>query len=147
MDHRDRSWQDNRESIWSVDRSTKNLYFALFIVQSIVGIGLLTWATLLRQKSPLETAVIIWQGAAPIIGASAGNAIVTTESGRSLMVLARSLEEWLEKRREADLAEGRAEANAKWVAWNNRRIAAEQNNEPFDEPPPAQRQLTERAGR
>ena len=56
------------------------------------------------------------------------------------MVLARSLEEWLEKRREkrreADLAEGRAEERARWVAWNNRRIAAEKNNEPFDEPPP-----------
>ena len=136
--------QQNRESIWSVDRSTKNLYFALFIVQSIVGIGLLTWATLLQQKSPLETVVIIWQGAAPIIGTSAGNAIVITESGRSLMVLARSLEEWLEKRREKQRekrdaevrAEALAEANAKWMDWNNRRIAADKNNEPFDEPPP-----------
>lgn len=60
------------------------------------------------------------------------------------MVLARSLEDWLEKRREkrdAKLraeshAEGRTEANAKWVAWNNRRIAAQENNEPLDEPPP-----------
>ena len=56
------------------------------------------------------------------------------------MVLARSLEEWLERRREKQRekrdAEIRAEANAKWVAWNNRRIAAEENNKPFDEPPP-----------
>ena len=53
------------------------------------------------------------------------------------MVLARSLEEWLEKRRKKRDAEVRAETNAKWVAWNNRRLAAEENNEPFDEPPPA----------
>ena len=57
------------------------------------------------------------------------------------MVLARSLEEWLERRREKQRekrdAEIRAEANAKWVAWNNRRIAAEENNKPFDEPPPS----------
>ncbi len=75
------------------------------------------------------------------------------------MVLARSLEEWLERRREKHdakvraealaegraegLVEGRAEAlaeaearEARWMDWNNRRIAAEKNNEPFDEPPP-----------
>ena len=64
------------------------------------------------------------------------------------MVLARSLEEWLERRREKHdakvraeaLAEGRAEALAeaetRWMGWNNRRIAAEESNEPFDEPPP-----------
>ena len=60
------------------------------------------------------------------------------------MVLARSLEEWLERRRERHDAKLRAEVRAeerakwrdKWREWNNRRIAAEKNNEPFDEPPP-----------
>ena len=57
------------------------------------------------------------------------------------MVLARSLEGWLEKRREKRDAKLRAEAHAeeraRWVEWNNRRIAAQENNEPFDEPPPS----------
>ena len=133
--------QDDRESIWSVDRRTKTLYFALFIVQSIIGISLLVWHTVLQGKGPLETTVAVWQGSALIIAASAGTSVVIAELGMYLMVLARSLEEWLEKRREkqreADIAEGRAEANARWEAWNNRRIAAEKNNEPFDEPPPS----------
>ncbi len=49
------------------------------------------------------------------------------------MVLARSLEEWLEKLR----AEAHAEEKATWVEWSNRRIAAQENNGPFDEPPPS----------
>ena len=56
------------------------------------------------------------------------------------MVLARAFEEWLKKRREKRDAEVRAEAlaeeRARWREWYNRRIAAEENNEPFDEPPP-----------
>ena len=34
-------------------------------------------------------------------------------------------------------AEGQAESNAKWEAWNARRIEAEEKGEPFDEPPPS----------
>lgn len=144
------SRQDDRESIWSVDRRTKTLYFALFIVQSIIGIGALAWHTILQGKGPLETAVAVWQGSALIIAASAGTSVIIAESWGSLMVLARSLEEWLERRREKHdarvgaeaLAEGRAEALAeaetRWMGWNNRRIAAEENNKPFDEHHPTQ---------
>ena len=81
---------------------------------------MLAWHTILQGKGPLETTVIIWQGSALIIAASAGTSVVIAELGRYLMVLARSLEEWLEKRREkqreAVLAEGRAEVQATWEA-------------------------------
>jgi len=33
-------------------------------------------------------------------------------------------------------AEGRAQENAKWSAWNSRRMDAERGGVPFDEPPP-----------
>lgn len=33
--------------------------------------------------------------------------------------------------------EGRKEANREWVGWNERRMAAERDGLPFDEPPPA----------
>ena len=33
--------------------------------------------------------------------------------------------------------EGEARANRKWVDWNNRRMKAEDEGIPFDEPPPA----------
>ena len=65
------------------------------------------------------------------------------------MVLARHLEERLERVRERRRAEGREEgreegrvqgreeANARWEAWNARREAAAAQGIPFDEPPPS----------
>ena len=47
-----------------------------------------------------------------------------------------AINDWLEKRRQKARAEGRAELAAEIAAWNDRRLAAEANNEPFDEPPP-----------
>ena len=50
-------------------------------------------------------------------------------------------EEILAKQREEGLQEGRQEGQsqtqAQWQAWNQRRLDAEANNQPFDEPPPA----------
>jgi uncharacterized membrane protein YhiD involved in acid resistance len=102
------------------------------------------WRAILQNKGPLETAVTIWQDSATIIAASAGTAIIIAEAWRYIVVLARALEERLErarkKRREEDRAKGRAEERAKWEAWNNRRMAAERDNKPFDEPPPSAEQ-------
>ena len=51
-----------------------------------------------------------------------------------------AVNDWLEKRRQKALAigrvEGRAELAAEVAAWNERRLAAEADGEPFDEPPP-----------
>jgi len=60
------------------------------------------------------------------------------------MVIARRLEEGLERVRRQrrqegrieGLAEGRKEADAAWRAWNERRLDAEARGEPFTEPPP-----------
>ena len=108
----------------------------------------MSWRAILQNKSPLETAVTIWQDSAAIIAASAGTAIIIAEVWKYIMVLARSLEERLERTREKrrqegraqGRAQGRAEERAKWEAWNNRRMAAEKDNKPFDEPPPSAEQ-------
>ena len=42
-----------------------------------------------------------------------------------------------EQLRQEGRAEGRAEQDAMWEAWNARRMEAEENGEPFDEPPPS----------
>jgi hypothetical protein len=44
---------------------------------------------------------------------------------------------FLQKRYAAGLAEGRAERQKEWEAWNERREEAEANGQTFDEPPPA----------
>ena len=130
-----------RESIWSVERGTKTLYFILFIFQFFVGMILVFWKTASEHDGWLNITLTAWQDAAPIAITSAASAIAVTEIGRYLMVLASSLEEKLERTRERRRAEGRAEGRtemyAKWEAWNRRRTAAEEKGEPFDEPPPS----------
>ena len=72
--------------------------------------------------------------------------LMITETGRYLMVLAAAFEEWREKRRREQiaraLAEGRRESDAEWEAWNERRMRAEQHDEPFDEPSPSAQRRT-----
>ena len=67
---------------------------------------------------------------------------------KTLCYLRKRLIEPLEERRrqeaeqrqrealERGLAEGRAETHAVWEAWNERRMEAKANGEPFNEPPP-----------
>ena len=46
---------------------------------------------------------------------------------------------YLEPLKESQREEGRAEANAKWDEWNERRMKAEADGVPFSEPPPSAR--------
>ena len=89
-----------RESIWSVERGTKTLYFILFIFQFLAGMILVCWKTASEYDGWLNITLTTWQDAAPVAITSAASAIVVTEIGRYLMVLARSLEEKLERTRE-----------------------------------------------
>ena len=45
-----------------------------------------------------------------------------------------------ERQRAEGRVEGRAEERAAWEAWNRRRMAAEAEGKPFDEPPPSLRE-------
>ena len=117
-----------RESIWSVSRETKTYYFILFSLQVLIGLGLI-----FRETGALLTT---WERASPIVVTSAAVAIIATEGWRTTMVLADLLRERLEGQREQRRAEGRAEEREKWAAWNVRRLAAEENGQHFDEPPP-----------
>ena len=55
--------------------------------------------------------------------------------------LQRGLEQGLEQGREQGLEQGqlrgKTEAHEEWLAWNRRRVEAEQGNRPFDESPPS----------
>ena len=74
------------------------------------------------------------------------NTIGIIELGRSIMVLAQGMAERLKQRKEkfrAELitqgkSEGRAELAAEIAVWNEKRLAAEERGEKFDEPPPMQ---------
>ena len=70
---------------------------------------------------------------AAIFGLSAGVALtftICTELGGRMVLL---IPEAVKKLKD----EGRKEERRHWVGWNERRMAAERDGLPFDEPPPA----------
>ena len=96
---------EQRESIWSVSKGVKHVYFALFILQFSAG-------TIWTIARGVESVAALWQVLAPLAITAAAVSLVVTEVGRYLMVLARSLEEKLERTRERHRAQGRAQALA-----------------------------------
>ena len=116
------------------------------------------------QQDIIETATGIIKGLSATGMTSAITAYALIESGRTGMVLAHGIKNWLDKRdqefRDKLRAEGRAEGEAKgiakgrteghaegeakgraeerslWQEWNARRLDAESRGEPFTEPPP-----------
>ena len=129
-----------RESIWSVSRGVKHVYFALFIGQFSAG-------TIWTVLQGVESLAALWHDLSALAITVAAVSMVLTETGRYLMVLAAAFEEWREKRRQEQIARAVAEALAKerrqsdaeWEAWNERRMQAEQRGEPFEEPSPSAR--------
>ena len=51
-------------------------------------------------------------------------------------VIERRISEWMNAGRAEGRVEGRVEERAAWSAWNSRRMDAERDGVPFDEPPP-----------
>ena len=142
--------QEDRDSIWSIPLARRALYFGLFTVYAMAGIGFLLWYEVFENTSDTwqETILSITQGIGVTTVGAAGLALLTIEGPQTIMVVAdylrKKLIEPLEERRRQEAqrreqevrAEGRAETQAAWEAWNERRMAAEAGGEPFDEPPP-----------
>ena len=150
--------EDDRESIWSIPPARRALYFGLFTLYALAGIGFLIWYHVFERQADAwpDTILSITQGIGVNTVGAAGLALLTIEGPNTVMVvgdyLRKKLIEPLEERRrqeaeqrrrealEKGLAEGRAEGEARnqaaWEAWNERRLAAEVNGESFDEPPP-----------
>ena len=150
--------QEDRDSIWSIPLARRALYFGLFTAYALAGIGFLLWYEIFEHTGDTwqQTVLSITQGIGVTTVGAAGLALLTIEGPENVMVVAdylrKRLIEPLEERRrqeaeqrqrearERGLAEGRAEGEAQrqaeWVAWNERRMAAEAGGQPFDEPPP-----------
>ncbi len=134
----------DRESIWSVQRQTRDTYFVIFVGLFFTGMALAALRAFNDSGSLLDATLAVWSDAAPLTITAAAAALALTEIGRSIVVIARRLEEGLERIREQRRAEGRAEgrlegraeADRDWGAWNQRRIEAEERGEPFTELPP-----------
>ncbi len=132
-----------RESIWSVTRRTRILYFVTFsFVVTISVILLAIHETAINDTDTLyDTAKAIWITSSQMSPAWVVFSLILAELGDWTMVLAEAFREHRRKRQEQQLQEavieGRAAIQAKWEAWNDRRLEAEKSNLPFDEPPPS----------
>ena len=151
----DSSPEEARESIWSVPPGRMAQYFGLFTLFASAGIGFLLWYEIFENTGDTlaQTVLAITQGIGLNTVGAAGLSMLTVEGPRFIMVMAdyftkkwlNPLKERLRAEREQLVAEsrakghaeGRAERDAEWRAWNGRRIAAAEKGEPFDEPPPS----------
>ena len=139
-----------RDSIWTIPLSWRALYFGLFTIYAIAGIGFLIWYHVneLTDDTWQQTILSIKQGRGVNTVGAAGLALLTIEGPNTIMVVAhylrKKLIEPLEERRRQEAeqrenearAQGQAQTQAAWEAWNERRMVAESSGEPFDEPPP-----------
>ena len=131
-------------------REARPFYAALFVSQTFALIARRFYIALTERSDSIWTAL----GEANILDIAAASlsqlerdgakAVISTillmEVWDIMMGTRDAINDWLEKRRRKARAEGRAEMaaemSAEITAWNDRRLAAESNNEPFDEPPP-----------
>ena len=98
---------EQRESIWSVSKSVKHVYFALFI-------GLFSAGTIWTVAQGVESVAALWHDLSSLAVTAAAVSMVITETGRYLMVLAAAFEEWREKRA--------AGADREGGAWHRCRV-------------------------
>ena len=132
-----------RESIWSVTKRTRILYFATFSILVTISVILVAiYETSVNDRdTPYATWKAIWDTSSRMAPAWVVISLTLAEVGDWTMVLAEMFREKRrrdQERREQELAvKTRAQAFLEWEAWNSRRLEAERNNHPFNEPPPS----------
>ena len=123
---------ERRVSIWSVPERWRKLFFAIFSLQTVALIGLAIWyEVFVIEGNPWpEIIFAIGINAAPGIAVVAADSVVTVDI---VMILTLLYEDYRRKRIERAVARNQA----KWEAWNQRRLDAEAAGQPFTEPPPS----------
>ena len=138
---------ERRISIWSVPEDWRKLYFAIFSAQTLALLGLAIWyeVFVIADGTWTETIFAIGNRAGPGIGVIAADSVILTEA-YFVVIFGGIVERYQQRLRQREAegvakgeAEGEARANERWEAWNRRRLEAEGNGQPFDEPPPSGR--------
>lgn len=137
------SKNNDREAIWAIRPRWSTPYFALFTFQVVVGFGIATYdgvsSTTPDKWIQAYFDIILRTGQIGIAAAIITFTVIELLSSTMLM------SEWIrhnlvepakERRREEGRAEGRAQVIAEMKDWDQRRRAAEQRGETFDEPLP-----------
>ena len=119
-----------------VGKSREGRFLIVFLLQFLTFSGFLAYHEVVAVPTDAITTMLdILMGMAPIGFVSAANTIVVIEGGEMLA------ERYLRRRFQAGKAEGKEEGLTEawkvWEEWNQRRVAAEQEGRPFNEPPPS----------
>lgn len=143
--------------IWSIPSGKVRWYVSLLLTSGSALCGYLIYGDVNNPAHTTGQALakaILTDVIVSYTGAAVGS-LVLIQWGEMIMVLTHFLREQTrklkeqreerERRREEILAQGhaqghaqgRAEVQSEWLAWNQRRLAAERDAQPFDEPPPA----------
>ena len=131
-------YEERRESIGSIRIRWRLLHSILFTVQALPGMAFITWAELTQttNDSTVDTAKAIIWGVALVGGASIAVTATFSEVLELMLGTRDLINDWLQRRRDTAEAKGREEMRAEVLAWVERRDAALEKSEPFDEPPP-----------
>ena len=146
----DASSENRRESALTVRREARPFYAALFVLQTCGLTARRFYIALMDSSDAAAGSFWTALGKANILDIAAvslsqlerdgAKAVISTillmEVWDIMMGTRDAINDWLEKRRRKARAEGKAERTAEVIAWNERRLAAEANDEPFDEPIP-----------
>ena len=119
--------------------SREGLYVLLFASQWALCLVGIAWQEIGYETGDtwLETVIAIGKGMQAAAVLVAAWTITIMEGGYMLY------ERYARRRFESGKAEGRQEGRQEerqeWDTWNTRRIQAERRGQPFDEPPPSER--------
>ena len=131
--------EQQRWSIGSIRGRWRLLFSIFYVAQALPGIAFIIWMELVHTTadSQIDTIrAIIW-GIAVVGGAAVATTVALVEVQELMLGTRDIINEMLQKRRDAAKVEGREEMREEFLAWVERRDAARENDEPFDEPPPS----------
>ena len=117
-----------------ISKGLEGKVLALFSVQYVVYLGLITWKWI---GTPATFAEAVWFLVPAIIFATT-NAIWIVEGGAMLAerYKERRFQEGKQEGKQEGRKEGILETQRLWAEWNRRRLEAERSGVSFDEPPP-----------
>ena len=138
------SESSHRESPLSVAQKWLPWCLALIFTMTAGWTALVAWSEVSdgEYESVAKTAISVVGEAAPAAPLLVLYAILTISTidfwGGLIVVTARYLgNKFVKPLQEKLRAEGKAEERRKWTEWNRRRLEAESEGIPFNEPPPA----------
>lgn len=131
-----------RVSVASVPERWRELYLIIFSAQTLALLGLAIWyeVFVVTKDSWPETIFAIGRDVGPGVGVIMAESIIITEGLFMVLfggIMRRRGERLAAEAENRGRSQGIAEAWEKWQGWNQRRLEAEAEGRPFNEPPPS----------